>query len=159
MLCSNSSSIWPTEYCTLATIGSEREPIMNALLQPNVKQPIIRTWSKRLVKTDMGRLDVRWNVKTICAPHRRRNIYFVWHQMALNGFPFISSKLKSLRAAKQWEKQGIERIGRKGEMANKDMTGRRQDTSEVRYSSRTLDLHNGNKRFEQRLIAICWNGE
>ena len=32
---------------------------MNALLQPNVKQPIIRTWSKRLVKTDMGRPDVR----------------------------------------------------------------------------------------------------
>ena len=59
MLCSNSSSIWPSEYCTLATIGSEQEPIMNALLQPNVKQPIIRTWSKRLVKTDMGRLDVR----------------------------------------------------------------------------------------------------
>ena len=60
-------------------------------------------------------------------------------QMALHGFSFYI-QLKSLRAAKQWEKQGIERIGRKGEMANKDMTGRRQDTSEVRYSSRTLGL-------------------
>ena len=62
---------------------------------------------------------------------------------------FIFSKLKSLGAAKQWEKQGIERIGRKGEMANKDMTGRRQDTSEVRYSSRTLGLVGGSKRHEQ----------
>ena len=69
-------------------------------------------------------------------------------------FHFISSKLKSLRAAKQWEKQGIERIGRKGEMANKDMTGRRQDTSEVRYSSRTLGLVGGSKRHEQWFIKM-----